>query len=114
MAPLLGIALLFARSSLRLRSRIGTLELGADRVTLRAGPLSQTIRAADVRAASTTRMPRGVALAVVRREVGSRPLLLGVDRSGQLEQIRNSLRLGYSGFGQISWPARAGAARLFD
>jgi hypothetical protein len=113
MAPLLGIALLFARLSLRLGPRTGTLELLADRVTLRAGPLSQTIRAADVRAASTTRTPGGVALALVRREVGSRPLLLEVDRVEQLEEIRRSLKLGYLGFGEISWPARAGAARIF-
>jgi hypothetical protein len=113
MAPLLGIALLFARLSLRLRPRRGTLELSAGRVTLRAGPLSQTVRAADVRAASTTRTPRGAALALVRREVGSRPLLLEVDRFEQLEEIRNSLKLGYLGFGQISWPARAGPGRIF-
>jgi hypothetical protein len=114
MAPLLGVALLFARLSLRLGPRTGTLELGAGRVTLRAGPLSQTIRAADVRAASTTRTPRGVALALVRREVGSRPLLLEVDRFEQLEEIRKSLKLGYLGFGEISWPARAGAGRVFS
>jgi hypothetical protein len=113
MAPLLGIALLFARMSLRLGPRRGTLELQADRVHLRAGPLSQTIRAADVRAASTTRTPGGVALALVRRDVGSRPLLLEVDRVEQLEEIRHSLKLGYLGFGEVAWPARAGAARFF-
>jgi hypothetical protein len=113
MAPLLGVALLFARLSLRLGPRSGTLELQAGRVTLRAGPLSQTIRAADVRAASTTRTTGGVALALVRREVGSHPLLLEVDRFEQLEEIRSSLKLGYLGFGQISWPARAGAGRIF-
>jgi hypothetical protein len=112
MAPLLGVALLFARLSLRLREREGTLELQPDRVTLRAGPLSQTIRAADVRAASTARTARGFALAIVRRDAEKRPILLEVDRAEQLDAIRRSLKLGYFGFGEISWPTRAGAARV--
>jgi hypothetical protein len=112
MAPLLGVALLFARLSLRLRPREGTLEPSADRVTLRAGPLSQTIRATDVRAASTTRTPHGFAVAIVRREAETRPVLLEVDRTEQLDAIRRSLKLGYFGFGEISWPTRAGAARM--
>jgi hypothetical protein len=65
-----------------------------------------------VRAASTTRTARGFALAVVRRAAETRPVLLEVDRAEQLDAIRRSLKLGHFGFGEISWPTRAGAARV--
>ncbi len=106
---LLGIAFLFGLPLRKTRHgcREGSVELGNGWVGLSAGPLSQLITAADVRAASTARTPRGLALAIVRQSP-SRPIVLEVTADQQLDAIRRSLHLGYFGFGEIAWPTRMG------
>jgi hypothetical protein len=107
-AALLGIALLVVAIAARprLRAREGVLEVTPGRVRVRAGLLSQRILATDVCAASSARTARGVALAIVRRDLPARPIVLEVDDTTRLEQVRDALRLGHFGFGEISWPTR--------
>jgi hypothetical protein len=84
----------------------GSVELGADHIDVHAGALSQRIRAADVRAASTARTAQGVALALVRDEPRSRPIVLEVSDDRELDALRRSLKLGHYGFGELAWPTR--------
>jgi hypothetical protein len=104
---LLGIAFLFGLPLRQARHgcREGSVELGPGWIGVVAGPLSQRISVADIRAASTARTQRGVALAVVR-QAPSRPIVLEVGTDEQLDAIRKSLHLGYFGFGEIAWPTR--------
>jgi hypothetical protein len=108
---LLGVAVLLGQGLLRLRfaPREGSLELDAGCIRVHAGALSQRIRAAEVRAASTSRTARGLALAIVKRDPRSRPVVLEVSTDEELESIRKSLHLGHFGFGELAWPTTSPA-----
>ncbi len=115
-ALLLGVAVLLLQRILvpRLAARRGSVRFGADSIEVHAGLASQRIRAAEVVAASTARTPGGVALAIVRGEPRSRPVLLEVSGDDDLERLRKSLKLGHYGFGEIAWPttrSRGGPVR---
>jgi hypothetical protein len=103
---LLGVAVLLGQGLLRLRlaPRQGSVELGTGSIRVHAGALSQRIRAAEVRAASTARTARGVALAIVQVEPRSRPIVLEVSTDEELDSLRRSLQLGHYGFGELAWP----------
>jgi hypothetical protein len=108
---LLGVAALLGQGILRLRfaPRPGSVELCGGSIRVRAGALSQRIRAAQVRAASTARTSRGVALAVVQAEPRSRPVVLEVSTDEELESLRRSLQIGHYGFGELAWPTTSPA-----
>jgi hypothetical protein len=69
----------------------------------RAGVLSQRVEATHVKAASTARTAKGVAIALVRRDRNDRPILLELGSDEDLDRIREALRIGHAGFGALSW-----------
>ena len=82
-----------------------TLELHAGRVDVRdAGVLAQSIRARNVKAASTARVVRGVGLALVRDGRDGRPTMLEVETESDAAKLRDALGVGHFGFGALSWP----------
>jgi hypothetical protein len=81
------------------------LDLGAGRITFRDKLVFRTIRARDVVAASTARTPGGVALTLVTRWRGRRPLTFEVANEEEAAAVRRALGIGHHGFGEIGLPA---------
>lgn len=104
---LAGVALLVASRLLQVlhASREVVLRLGAGHVDVpRAGLLSQRIRARSVRAASSARTAKGVALALVRSDAPERPIVLELQSEDDLTRVRRALGIGHFGCGEIAWP----------
>ncbi len=100
------VAFLIGRRPLRVRHAPRDAEVVAEGDSIRivkAGVLSQRIRASEVIAASTARTRRGVALAIVRRHSAERPLLLEFGATEDLGRVRRALRIGHRGFGVVAW-----------
>jgi hypothetical protein len=109
-ASLFGVALLFARQLVRFRPRArdASVCVEAGAIEIRdAGILNQRVRSSEVIAASTARKGAGATLAIVRRGVSERPLLLDFANDSDLEAVRRALGLGHLGFGQVAWPTPA-------
>jgi hypothetical protein len=86
------------------RVREVDVHLGAGDIAFRDWPIVRRIRARDVIGASTARTPRGVALSLVTRGRGGRPITLEVANDAEAAEIRHALGIGHHGFGKIGMP----------
>jgi hypothetical protein len=85
-----------------------SIEQGAI-VLAHAGLLSQRIAAHDLRAASTSELPRGgYAMALVLHEEGNPILWLELASREDLDGVRRALGIGHAGFGLLRWPPLRG------
>jgi hypothetical protein len=94
----------------RLRARACLVRIQPGGIVLEgAGLMSQRIAAHDLRAASTSELPRGgYAMALVLHEEGNPILWLELASRDDLERVRRALGVGHAGFGLLRWPPLRG------
>jgi hypothetical protein len=90
----------------RRRTQEVELDLGAGCVEVKgcARTMKQTIRAADVYAASAARSTNGVGVAIVRGSRNARPIVLDLPDEDGAKAVRDALGIGHFGLGILTWP----------
>jgi hypothetical protein len=89
----------------RHRPRNCSLTLEPGKMTIsNAGLLDQTLHTDDVTGASTSSSSEGTSVALARNN--GRPLHVEVEDSAQANKIRESLGIGFGGYGALRWRVR--------
>ncbi len=102
-----GLALLFLSPLIlgRHAPHAARIRVEPGRVTIRgAFPLDQTLTPRNVQASSISVTPRGVTMAIERRDRGRHPIVLDLPDERAADAVRTALGLSSHGVGTISWP----------